>query len=186
MHALALRLKPVTQRNFFQFLLFSAFAGAAALFIHSFGAPTAAGLLVFATLIALGFFDFKKFLLSALLIRSALDGLQEVSIPLGPLNLNPAGAFGLLLIFFSALHLSRHRKELVFPVVKGFLVFLLFLLPAVWAAFAHFGGGGMVAVKEFLRLLSLLALLISLLSFFREPREMKKLFWAALDRKSVV
>lgn len=178
--ALGLRTPPFAHGKLFQFLLLATLFAAVALSVNAFGPKTAFGVLGFLTFAGLGFLDFPKFLLSAIVIRSALDGLQETAIPLGPLQLNPAGAFGLLLIFLSALHLSRRKTEWAFAPVRGFLLFLLFLLPSVGAAFAHFGAGGAVAAKEFIRLCSLLALLISLLSCFRTPEETKKLFRAAL------
>lgn len=180
MQSFGLRLKSVNRREFFRFFVFSTAFAAVALLTNLFGPLLAAVMLAGAALAILGFFDFPKFLLASLFVRSALDGLQAVAIPLGPLNLNPAGAFGLAIIFFSALHLFWRKRLWSFPVVKGWTLFLLFSVPAVLTAFLHFGAGGAVAVKEFIRLLSLLALLISLLAHFRSPEEMKKLFWASL------
>ncbi len=150
-----------------------------------FGVKPALAGLAFLLLLTLGFLDYPKFLFLAVVLRSALDAFTNIGLPFGPLNLNPAGLLGLLLVFFTAVHCFSKKEASQFPVTKGFLVFLLLSIPAVLAAFWHFGVEGAVAVKEFIRLASLFCLLISLLVFFKTQEETKKLFYAALASLAV-
>ncbi len=161
------------------FLLLTAGFAVLSLLFHLTGPQAAVAILAFLTFGAVGFLDYPKFLLLAVFLRSALDAFFDTTLPLGPLNLNPAGVVGLSLIFFTFFHLYPNRKLFNFPICKGLLVFLFLLIPSVLSAFIHFGSGGAVAIKEFIRLASLLALLASLLVFFKTPADMRKLFWAA-------
>ncbi|MCI0329537.1 MAG: O-antigen ligase family protein [candidate division Zixibacteria bacterium] len=170
----------VEKRKLFQFLGLAAGFSLAALLFALFGFKLAAAELAAFLLLALGFLDYPKFLLSAVFIRSALDAFTNTGLPLGPLNLNPAGLLGLLLIFFTGIHGFNNKEILRFPVAKGFLLFLLFSTPALFSAFWNFGAEGAVAVKEFIRLASLFCLLVSLLAFFKTPKETKKLFYVSL------
>lgn len=151
-----------------------------ALLLSITGPEATIGLMGVLLLVALGFLDYPKFLLLAVFIRSALDTFTNTALPIGPLNLNPAGLLGLSLVFFTPLHCLNKNGFSKFPVVKGFSIFLLLCAPAVFSAFRYFGFEGAVAVKEFIRLTSLFCLLISLLVFFKTPAETKKLFYAAL------
>lgn len=135
--------------------------------------------------LTLGFLDYPKFLLLAVLVRSSLDTFTGSTVSLGPLSLNPAGLLGLLLVFFTPFHCVNKEKIFGFPVAKGFALFLLLSTPAIFAAFRHFGSDGAIALKEAIRLSSLFSLIISLLIFFKTPAEMKKLFYAALASLAV-
>ncbi len=167
-------------KKLFQFLGLTAGFSLLAWLTALFGSkPAAAGLVLFLFL-ALGFLDYPKFLLLAVFIRSALDAFTNTGLPLGPLNLNPAGLLGLSLVFFTGVHCFDKKEAFKFPVAKGFFLFLLLSIPAVFASFWHFGPEGAVAVKEFIRLASLSCLLVSLFAFFKTPAETKKLFYVSL------
>ncbi len=172
--------KLASPKKFFQFLGLTAGFSLLAWLTALFGLkPAVAGLALF-LLLTLGFLDYPKFLLLAVVIRSALDAFTNTGLPLGPLNLNPAGLLGLSLVFFTAVHCFSKKETFQFPVAKSFFLFLLLSIPAVLAAFWYFGAEGAVAVKEFIRLASLFCLLTSLLAFFKTPEETKKLFYAAI------
>ena len=163
----------------FRFLGLTAGFSLAAWLSFQLGLKTALAVPLILAVLALGFLDYPKFLLLAVLVRSSLDTFTGSTLSLGPLSLNPAGLLGLLLVFFTPFHCVNKEKIFGFPVAKGFALFLLLSTPAIFAAFRHFGPEGAIALKEAIRLSSLFSLIISLLIFFKTPTEMRKLFYTA-------